>query len=136
MPFGVRRSLAEMRVEVERVQRGSELVAHDEVGQRLALGLERGVLVGRAGEADEVERPVRRRSGAVDLAVGDLLAEPERALPDLLVTVDRRPLHPHPAGEDVGGPEQRLLQEVGGLEDRRRRCPARRPVAGHHPVRG
>jgi hypothetical protein len=104
--------------EIEGVERGAELVAHREVGERLRLGLERGVAVGGAGEADQLERPVRRGRGAVDLRVGDLLPDRERALPELLVAVDRRPLHGAAAGEDVARPHERLGQEVGRLEDR------------------
>ena len=60
--------------QVERVHPGPELLGHDQVDQRLALGRQPVGQFGGPGQCDHLQRPVRRGGGAVRTQVGDDLA--------------------------------------------------------------
>jgi hypothetical protein len=97
--------------EIERVQPGAQLVAEDQVGQRLVLGREPGVQIAAAGQRQQLQRPVRRRGGAVHLGVDQRPPAGQRLVP-AGAAVDLGPvdgLHP---GHHPGRPAQRLGQEI------------------------
>lgn len=101
--------------QVEGVQPSAQLIAHDQVGQRLVLGGEALVPAAVPGPGDQVQRAVGGGRGAVQLAVGAEPARGDGGVPVRGVS-DRRALDDELAGEHTGGPAQRLLQEVGRLE--------------------
>ena len=110
--------------EVERVEPRAQVVAHDEVGERVVLGGEALVAGGRPGRGDEVERAARgrgrrrgawRRRGRGPAATAASQASP-RSTSGRSTTIV--------AGDDAGGPAQRLDEEVGRLEARRRASPS------------
>ena len=103
--------------QVERIDRGTELLAHDQVSEGLILRRERLVPAVRAGCLDQIEREVGRGSRTVDLHVGDRTAPCDGGPPRLFGTVDRLPLDNHVTAHNPGRPEQRLLQEVGRIEE-------------------
>ena len=120
--------------EVERIQAGAQLVAHDEVDERLVLGGEGLLARAGAGAGHEVERPV----GGGGLPAGALVGHPAGGLhrrgPRVLVARDVGAGHRHRAGQHPGGPGERLLEEVGGGHQQ---VGDAEPVglrAGEHPV--
>ncbi len=104
--------------EVEGVDAGAELLAHDQVAERVVLRGEALGLRRRPRRRDQVERTVRRGCGPVQLRVGDRAASGHGCFPGLLVTVDLRAYDGDLAAKHLGRPPQRLLQEVRAVEDR------------------
>ena len=102
--------------EVEGVEPGAQLVGHDEVAERLVLGGEGLVAGGGAGGPDELDGPQGAGRATGGLGEDDLAAGVARGVPRGLVAVDLGALDLHGAGEDASGPAQRVLEEVGRLE--------------------
>ena len=131
-----RRALGALCTRSNAYRPGAELVAHDQVGQRLVLGGEARVEVGGAGQRDQLQRPVRRRCRAVQPL---RRRAPGRGRPPRPTRRRGRPrgaLHRDLAARrTAGGPAQRLLQEVGGVEQHVGDARARAACAGReHPV--
>ena len=117
--------------QVEGVQAGCQLIAHDQVGQGLVLGGERLVPAAVLRRRDQLQRPVGGGGSTVQLAVGE---EPGRADGGVPVFVNGGPADDDAAGQHAGRPAQRLLQEVGGLEHGVRDAELEGLRAAQHPV--
>ena len=116
--------------QVERVQAGAQLLAHDQVGERVVLGGEALGRGPRSRRARSGRAPGTAPARAVQLGVGERLAACRSQRPtsacgstagalDLVTSPRRTPCDP----------TQRLLEEVGRFEDHDRRCPARPPAS-------
>ena len=101
--------------QVEGVQARAQLIAHDEVGQRGVLGVVTGLEVTVLGGGDDVQRAVGGRGRAVHLGVGEGAPAGHGLVPGG-APVDLGTGDLGVAVEDGGRPGQRLLQEVGTLE--------------------
>ena len=131
------RALRALLHEVERVDARAELVAGDEVGERLVLGGEPGLLVGVLRGLEQFERHVRALRDGADAALEGLLGDADRDVPldgalelaglVLALDLDR-------AAEHAVGPLQRVLEEVRGPEHRVRDAELERLRALQHPV--
>jgi hypothetical protein len=104
--------------QVKGVDAAAELLAHDQVCERLVLGGEGSVAVSRPGESHQVEGAVGSGRSPTHLRVGEGLACCDGGRPPGWVAVDVRSLNDHPPRHHIGRPAQRLLQEVTGLEHR------------------
>ena len=96
--------------QVERVQPGSQLVAHQQVGERVVLGRGAGIEVSGARLSDQVQRPIGSAGTAVQAEIDAGSAGPDDAGP--VVCRVAVPGHGHLAGDDPGRPPQGLGQEV------------------------
>ncbi len=110
------RALAALLHQVEGVDAGAQFTAHDQVGERLVLGVVALLEVAVLGGGDDVQGAVGGRGRAVHLGVRDETALGDGLVPGL-AAVDHRALDLDLALEDGRGPDQRLLQEVRALED-------------------
>lgn len=131
---GAGRSLRALLHEVEGVQPGAQLVTHEQVGQGLVLGGEGGIALGGARGLDELDGAVGRRGLSCGLRVGELRGGRGSGLPHGGVVVHRLALDLRLAGEHTGGPDDRLLEEVGAVEERVGEAELRRGRAVQHPV--
>ena len=114
--------------QVEGVEPGAQLVAHDQVGERLVLGGEALVVRRGAGELDQLERAVGRRRRAVHLACPRCpwprASAASQASPrSISGRVDGRL-----AVEDARGPDAATAPGSRPARRSRRRCRARRPA--------
>ena len=106
--------------QVEGVEPGPQFLAQQQVGEGLVLGGEPLVAGPAAGRGHQVNGPVGRRGGAVQLAVGEQPRRGHRLVPVRRVPSvgGYRPGHLGRSGQHAGRPAQRLGQEVGWLEHR------------------
>ena len=129
-----RRLAAALADQVEGVQTGPQLGAHDQVGQYRVLGRVRAAAIGRPGRGHQLQRPVGGRRGATHLEVDERPGLGQHRVPGRLVPVDRGPLDAQRAGDHLAGPVQRALQEVRAVEHRVGQPERVRPRPVEHPV--
>jgi len=103
--------------QVERIQPGPQLRAHQQVGEGLVLGGEPGVSVGGPGGFDQVECPVRRGRGAVQPGVDGGSTLGDGGFPGV-TAVDLGTPYGDSAREHLRRPPQRPLEKVGTTEHR------------------
>lgn len=113
---GTRRALALVHC-FEGIDARPELVGEQERRQRVLLCGEPRVEVVVPDSSQDVERPVRRRTSTVDHRVQALARDRQRAVPHLL-RLTLRTGHAHLAAHHRGSPDDRLLEEVGRVEER------------------
>ena len=102
--------------QVEGVQAGAQLLAHDQVGQALVLaGV--GGRPGRRSWPAAISSSARYGAGAAPevFGVGELPAALDGRVPGL-APVDLRPVDGDLTGHDPAGPVERVGQEVGAVE--------------------
>ena len=131
------RALGALLHEIERVHGCRELVAGDELGERLVLAGEALGLRAALGLVEQVERGVRRLRHRADAALEHAARHLDRDRPlgepldlarlVLAVDLDR-------AGEHAVGPLQRVLEVVRGGEDRVDDAVVERLLGLQHPV--
>ena len=122
------RALGPLVHQVERVEAAAQLLAHDQVGERLVLGREPAVAVVVLRRRDQVQRPVRRRRGTAHLDVGEALAPGDRRVPGV-TAVDLRPLDRDLTGQDLRRPRSATARGSPPTPAVRRRCRASPPPA-------
>ncbi len=103
--------------EVEGVERGEQLGGPRQRVEGVVLGREAGVAVGVPGGGDELDGLGGGGGAAPGPAGHDALGTSDRRVPRV-ATVDLGALDDDLTADDRGRPEQRLLQEVGAVEDR------------------
>jgi hypothetical protein len=121
---GAEGTLGALLHEVEGVEAGAQLLAEDEVGQRLVLGrpclLERR----RLGQREQVQRAVGRGRGALDLGVDEPAGTGDGVLPGL-AALDLGPLDDDVAVRRRTPPRPATSPGSRRARSRRRRCPGR-----------
>src|SRR5690606_8731689 len=117
--WGTRRLLRALLHEVERVDGCAELVARDEIGERLILGEEARRLVGVLRRLQQLERLAGALRDLAGAALARLPGETARAVPlgePLELAGLVRPRGLPLAREHAVRPDERLLEEVRGAE--------------------
>src|SRR5699024_6758397 len=107
--------------QVERVHRRGELVARDEIGERLILPRAPGLLRSLGGLLEEVEGAVGRQRHGTDAVLEHAARDLDRGWP-LRRALDAarrvRALYLFLAGQHPVGPGERILEERRRAEDR------------------